>query len=142
MSDQTSHQPDQPQRELPRIRYASCGELRLYPVDERDLDALARASAASLELNLAIFFLSVSVSLMTTLLTTSIASDRLFTLFVVIVVATFIAGVVLLLLWVRGMRGRRSSKDLLSEIKARMRPKGGIQEPLSGATEPPLGAPR
>jgi|GEM_PF-6250720 len=136
MSDQTPRQLDQRQRETPRIRYASYGELRIYQVDERDLDDLARGSPASLELNLAIAFLSVFVTLTPTLLATTISSDRLFTLFVVIVVGTLIAGVVLALRWARS---RRSSKNLLSKIKARMPPEAGIQEPLSGGTESPGG---
>jgi hypothetical protein len=134
MPKETPRQLDQPQRERPRIRFATCGELRLYSLDERELDDLARGSAAPLELNLAISFLSVFVSMGTMLLTTSITSDRLFTLFVVIVVVTFIAGVVLLLLWARG---RRSSKDLLSKIKARMPPEPGVQQPLTDGTETP-----
>ena len=136
MSDQTPRQLDQPQGETPPIRYASYGELRIYKVDERDLDALASGSPASLELNLAIAFLSVSVSLITALVTTSIESRRLFDGFFIIVVGTAAAGVVLVS---RCVRSHRSSRKLLNQIKARMPPKDGIQEPLSGGTESPGG---
>lgn len=138
MSDEPNRQRAQPQHEPPAIRYASYGELRIYLVDERDLDALAKGSPTSLELNLAIAFLSVSVSLTTALLTTSIESLRLFDGFVIIVGLTFIAGFVLAC---RCARSHRSSKKLLNKIKARMPPKDGIQEPLSGGTESPGGLP-
>ena len=138
MTDENGQELDHAQREVPPIRYASCGELRIYPVDERELDDLARGSAAPLELNLAIAFLSVSATLSATLLTTPL-SDRLFYCFFIIVVATLIAGVVLVF---RCVRGHRSSKKLLNEIKARMSPKAGIQEPLTGGTESPGASPR
>ena len=137
MSDQTPQQEGQPQGETPPIRYAAYGELRIYPVDERDLDALARGSPTSLELNLAVAFLSVFATLTATLLTTP-PSGRWFYCFFIIVVATFIAGVVLVF---RCVRGHRSSKKLLNEIKARMPPKAGIQEPLSVGTESPAERP-
>ncbi|HUU44526.1 MAG TPA: hypothetical protein VM118_02235 [Acidobacteriota bacterium] len=106
----------------------------MYPLDERDLDDLARGSPAPLKLNLAIAFLTVFVSATTTLLTVTIASVRIFTIFVVIAVCTFLAGVILVSLWAQS---RRSSKNLLSEIKGRMPPQAGIQEPLSGGTASP-----
>lgn len=127
MLDDTTRQVDQAQRQPPRIRYATCSELRIYQVDERELDDLARGSPTSLELNLAISFLSISLSLLATLLTTTIPSNRIFTVFLVIVVGTFIAGVILAL---RCARSHKSSKNLLNEIKARMPPEAGIQEPL------------
>ena len=138
MTNETGQQLNHPQYEPPPIRYASYGELRIYPVDERDLETLATGSPTSLELNLAIAFLSVFITLTTALLTTSVQSDRLYYGFFIIVVATFVSGVVLAF---RCVRSHRSSKKLLNEIKARMPPKVGIQEPLSGGTGSLTGPP-
>jgi len=92
---------------------------------------LARGSTAELQFNLAIFFLPIALSFLVTLVTTPIPSIYQFIVFAIIVVGTFIAGLVLLLQW---WHSRRSSKNLLNEIKARMPPEAGIQESLPDGT--------
>jgi len=129
MFEDATRQPEPTPQPPPRIRYAACGELRIYQVDERELDELAKGSPTSLELNLAIALLTTFLSFLVTLLTTTLPSDRIFTIFVIIDVATFLAGFILAL---RCVRGYKSCKNLLNEIKDRMPPEGGIQETSRG----------
>jgi hypothetical protein len=105
------------------VRWAAYGKLTLYPVDESELELLAQGSPDSLYLNFAIFLLSIAISFLTTLLTV-VVSDRFFTVFVVITVLGFIAGLFLLILW---FRKRRSVSDVIDKIKKRLPPEG-IQE--------------
>ncbi len=71
---------------MPEIRRGRVAQLTIYEVSEIELETLAQGSANSIYLNFAIFLLSVSVSLIIALLTATIASNRVFTVFVVIAV--------------------------------------------------------
>lgn len=84
-----------------RIHRGRCDSLKIYEVTEGELATIERGSPNSLFLNFAIFFLSVAVAFLITLLTVSITSDRLYTIFVVVCVLGFMVGVFLLFLWYR-----------------------------------------
>ncbi len=112
----------------PVIRVAPLGELKAYTVYEHELDALARGSSASLFLNFALSLLSVCLTLVVTLLTTTISSDRLFLVFVTSATVTAIAGALLMVLWWKEHQG---SKTLIMEIKSRMPPLPTIQVAVS-----------
>jgi len=101
------------------MRFATFSEINVYWVYEHELDALANGSSASLFLNFALFLLPISATLLVTLLTTTISSDRLFLGFLSVAIITTLAGILLLLLW---WRGHKSSGDLLRAIKDRMPP--------------------
>lgn len=109
----------------PSVRYAPLSELNVYAVYEYQLDALARGSSNSILLNFAVFLLPIAITLLVTLLTTTIPSDRLFLGFLSVAVITAIAGIVLLLLW---WRNHREAEDLLRAIKARMPPPTSFQQ--------------
>jgi hypothetical protein len=109
----------------PVVRVAPLAELRAFTVSEHELDALARGPAGSLFLNFALFLLPISVTIVVTLLTTTIASDRLFQGFFSVAVITAIAGIILLCLW---WREHRSSRSLVADIKSRMPLPPAIQE--------------
>jgi hypothetical protein len=115
----------------PPMRFATFSEINVYWVYEHELDALANGSSASLFLNFALFLLPISATLIVTLLTTTISSDRLFLGFLSVALITVLAGILLLLLWWRGHKG---SGDLLRAIKDRMPPPA---QPTS--TEPESG---
>jgi type IV secretory pathway VirB6-like protein len=109
---------------IPEIRRGCFDVLRIYEVSESELEVLTQGSPNSIHLNFAIFLLSVSISFIIALLTTTIASNRVFIVFVVITVVGAIGGVFLLFLW---FKTRKSVSDLVQTIKKRLPPEG-IQE--------------
>jgi Na+/melibiose symporter-like transporter len=92
-----------------RIKRGKVDSLSLYEITDYELDVLEKGSPGSIYLNFGIFLLSTSLSLLVALLTTEIKSDRVFTVFTVIVVLGVIGGSVLLFLWY-------SSKETVSVI--------------------------
>lgn len=110
----------------PVVRIAPLGEIRAWIVYEHELDALASGSPGAILLNFALALLPIALTLFTTLLTVPIEQDRVFYTFVCLTAITFIAGVICLVLWIRD---RHSAKVLMNEIKNRMPPPEGIQEP-------------
>jgi hypothetical protein len=112
------------------IRRGSYKELTLYDVEESELELLAQGSPDSLYLNFSIFLLSAAVSFLTSLLTT-VVSDRVFTVFVVITALGFIIGVLLLIIWVKK---RRSISALVQKIRDRL-PSEGVQSVSADGSE-------
>src|SRR5207302_1073926 len=110
----------------PVIRVAPLGELKIYPITESELDELERGSPASIHLNFSLFFWGISASLLATLLTTTIASNRAFIVFVVFFCGSLLAAIVFTVLW---FVQHRSSGSLARRIRGRMPPPPGVQEP-------------
>jgi hypothetical protein len=115
-------------RFLPEIRRGHYGVLNLYEVSESELIALAQGSPCSIYLNFSIFLLSVSFSFFIALITTTITSNRAFTVFVVITVISAIGGIIFLILWIRT---RKSISNLIQSIKRRLPPEGTQVEKTS-----------
>jgi hypothetical protein len=113
---------------LHRVRLDS---LRIFEISEAELDALERGSPESLFLNLALAVLSIAISFSVALATTKVDSIRTFTVFVVVVVVGYLAGITFGVLW---LMSRRSLKSTAAKIRARI-PSEGIQEPTK-STEP------
>ena len=101
----------------PRIRRGKVDSLSLYEITESELETLEKGSPSSLFFNLSIALISISCSFLVALLSTEIASDRTFTVFVVIVAVGLIAGGVLGVLW---WRTRKDVSEIISRIKERM----------------------
>ena len=85
----------------PSVRVAPLGELKVYMVQEHELESLASGSPASLFLNFALSLLSSAIAFFITLLSTEIKSSRTFDVFVIVCVVFSISGLVLLELWRR-----------------------------------------
>jgi hypothetical protein len=111
----------------PVIREAPSGELNVYRVYEHQLDLLAQGSPASLLLNFALFFLGVSATAAGTLWSAPPDKDRVYYTFLIILLVTFIAGVVLLALW---WFMHTSTRSLIANIKSQMPPNPAIQEDM------------
>ncbi len=109
----------------PVIRYAPLGQPNVYQVYEHELDALAQGGQGSLFLNFALFLLGVAVTVIATLWSTTIPSDRVYTTFVLVALVTGIAGVVLFALW---WKTHQSSTNLITLIKIRMPPAEPIEQ--------------
>ena len=112
----------QPRTSLaPAIRRAPLQKLTIFDVTEAELEELERGTRVSLFLNLAIFVLSTAVSFSISLATAKIESDRTFTVFVVITVVGYLAGLTFTLLW---LFTRKSIKSVTQEIRKRLPPEG------------------
>lgn len=92
----------------PLIRYAPLGELKVYQVQEHELDRLAAGSPGALQLNFALFLIPIGITLLVTLATTKIESDRIFQAFVLIATLTIIIGAILLAFWWRSYQSTRN----------------------------------
>ena len=112
---------DDPAPLVPAIRRARLDKLSIFEVSESELETLERGSPDSLFLNLAIFVLSVAISFSTALGTTTITSDRVFNVFVIVTVIGYIAGVTFGLLW---WRSHKSVKSVAKKIRNRLPPEG------------------
>jgi hypothetical protein len=91
--------------------------ISVYEVTERELSILENGPPSSLYLNLAISLLSLAISFLIALLTTTIASDRTFTIFVVITTISFVSGIVLLVIW---YISHQSISETILRIKSRV----------------------
>jgi hypothetical protein len=112
-----ARQRGQPGELQPEVRRGRIDWLNIYEISEAELELLARGSADSLYLNFAIFLLSVSASFIVSLMTTTIESGRVFTVFVVLAVVGAVNGGVLLALWYMSYR---SVSGLVETIKRRL----------------------
>jgi hypothetical protein len=108
-------------RFLPAVRRARIERLDIYEISEIELQILERGSPESILLNFAIFLISIAASFIIALLTTEIQSSRIFVVFVIVTVAGFIIGAVLLALWAWY---RQSTRTIFEQIRRRMPPEG------------------
>lgn len=109
-----------------RIRRGAIESLTIHEVSDSELTLLERGSPESLFLTFGTLLLSTAVSFTVTLLTTSIASIHTFTIFVVITVIGYLAGMICLALW---WRNRKTVADIIKQIRARL-PAGDEVQPI------------
>jgi hypothetical protein len=115
----------------PAIHRGRIDSLRIYEISEAELDALERGSPESVYLNLGLTVLSVAISFSVALATTHIESNKTFTVFVVLVVVGYLAGLTFGILW---WISRRSLRSTAAKIRARL-PAEGIQEASKAISE-------
>jgi hypothetical protein len=108
----------------PAIHRVRLDKLTIFEITESELDALEQGSPESLFLNLAVGVISIAVSFSIALGTTQIQSLKTYSLFLIVTVVGYLAGVTFGLLW---WRSRRSLKSVAREIRRRRAPEG-IQE--------------
>ena len=106
---------------VPAIHRARLDKLSIFEVSESELETLERGSPDSLFLNLAIFVFSVAISFSIALSTTTITSDRVYNVFVIVTVIGYIAGITFGLLW---WRSYKSVKSVVKQIRNRLPPEG------------------
>ena len=100
----------------PIIRRGRVDSLSLYEITDHELGILEKGSPSSIYLSFAIFLLSVASSFLVTLWTSTITSDRVFIVLVIIIIVGYALGGLLLLLW---FRTRTSILDVARRVKAR-----------------------
>lgn len=108
-----------------RIVRGPVDSLSLYEITDYELELLEQGSPSSTYFNFAIFFISIGVSFLTTLLTVEIASIYIFSVFTILTVIGICAALVLFQLW-RSTKSR--TKDLCKKIRARV-PTAPVSEP-------------
>ncbi|MGU3422993.1 hypothetical protein [Methylobacterium sp. D54C] len=106
---------------LPAIRLARFGQLVIYEISDTELQLIERGAPESLFLTFGIFLISIGMTILVTLLSTPIASIRLFTTFVVISTIGLVIGSILLCLW---WWYRKSRSDIFKTIRERLPPEG------------------
>ena len=122
------YQGSQGLRSLPEVRRATITTLNIYEVSEDELEKLTQRAPDPICLNLAIFLLTVFVSFLSVLLSSPIASNRTFVVFVVITIIAAVVGLVLLCVWLKiWLKARSYTSLLVQEIRERL-PAEDIQE--------------
>ena len=109
----------------PPLRVAQLAELNAYVVYEHELDDLNKIDEGltqdppeAIYLNFALFLLPTSLSFLICLLTTTIRSNRVYELFVLVCLVTFVASLILFALWGRDHRSYQERRNAL--LKERM----------------------
>ena len=103
----------------PIIRYVPFGMMTVYHVTEQELDFIEYGTPDSVYFSFAIFLLSSGSSFLTTLLTASIQSPRLFDVFLGITLVGIVGGLLLLIVWARA---RRATTSVIKTIRRRKPP--------------------
>lgn len=109
----------------PVMRRAPLGELKVWEIQEHELDSLEKGSPASILLNFSLTLIPVSLSLFLTLITVDVPSVKTFTVYVCLTAIFFVIGVICLVLW---YQNHVSAKTLVKQIRNRMPRAEGIQE--------------
>lgn len=109
-----------------RIIRGSVDSVSLFEITDYELEILEKGSPSSTLFNFSIFFLSIGISFVITLMSTEIASQRVFLVFLVIATLGIGAGIVLLVLW---SKFNSSNTDVCKRIRARV--------PATDAEAPP-----
>ena len=121
----TRKNPD-PTQQLPLMQVAPLGKLDAYTAHEHELDLIAAGSEASLICNFAVALISIGVSLVLTLTTTEISSDRLFYGYLLACINCRLVGIIMFAYW---LKTRTSVGVTVAKIKARLVVATPVQEP-------------
>lgn len=101
------------------VRRGRVDSVDLYEVKENELELLEKGLPASLQLNFAIFLLSIAFSAILTLATATIKWPIMETVFVVVAVIGILLGVYLLISW---RRTRTSIAGTIATVRNRIPP--------------------
>lgn len=102
-----------------RVRRGRVDSVNLYEVKENELELLENGEQTSLQLNFAIFLLSLAFSGILTLCTATFSIPILQTTFLLVTIVGTLLGLYLLLIW---WKGRKSIKHTIKTIKDRIQP--------------------
>lgn len=102
-----------------RVRRGRVESVDLYEIKDNELDALERGTPADLQLNFAIFLLSVAFSAIASLATATFPNKTVETLFLITAVVGILLGVYLMISW---WRARSEVRDICKRIRQRIPP--------------------
>lgn len=100
-----------PRPDPPIVLYAPLGELKVYELSEAEFERLASGPSDQLHLNFALAMLPTALSILITLQTTTIASDRVYVAYLVAFWMLLVQGVISLVRWWRSNRSHRQLID-------------------------------
>lgn len=121
------------------VRRARVQSVDLYEVKDSELDILEKGTPADLQLNFAVFLLSIAASAVMALATATFKYHAVQTAFVVVATVGVLMGIYLLIAW---SRNRSSSRDVCIAIRLRMgetvskKIESSHEEPDSGTISP------
>lgn len=102
-----------------RVRRGRVDSVNLYEVKENELELLENGEPTGLQLNFAIFLLSLAFSGILTLCSATFALPILQIAFLLVTIVGTLLGLYLLLMW---WKGRKSIKTVIKTIKDRIEP--------------------
>ena|SRR5271157_2034938 len=101
-----------------RVRRGRVESVDLYEIKDSELDLFEKGSPSDLQLNFAIFLLSLAFSAVVALSTATFANHTVQTAYLVVAVVGVLLGAYLLIAW---RRNRTSAKHLCVSIRRRMK---------------------
>ncbi len=108
-------------KSLPVVKRISIRELVVYDVSANELESLAADPSDQMPLTFGIFLMTVGLSYLSVLLTISIESIRVFSIFVVIAIVGLAGGAFFICIGIRAWRkSRRIKSELVRTIKERL----------------------
>ena len=103
-----------------RVRRGRVASVDLYEVKDNELDLLEKGSPASIQLNFAIFLISIAFTSIATLCTATFPPSNIArTIFIVIAIIGILLGVYLLIIW---WNTKKSISAIVNDIRSRMEP--------------------
>jgi hypothetical protein len=103
----------------PLVRRGRVESVDLYEIKDSELDLLERGTPAALQLNFAIFLLSIAFSSIVSLLTTTFTNKAIQTCFIVVSVIGVLLGLYLMIAW---YGTKKEVGDLCDKIRGRIPP--------------------
>ena len=117
-----------------RVRRGRVESVDLYEIKDTELDALEKGTPADLQLNFAIFLLSLAFSAIASLETATFANKSIETMFIIVAVVGILLGAYLMIAW---WRARSEVKELCKKIRQRIPPDvQALEEEDEGEEEP------
>ncbi len=101
-----------------RVRRGRVESVDLYEIKDSELEVFQRGSPADLQLNFAIFLLSLAFSAIASLATATFKTDNIHTTFIVVAVVGVLLGIYLLISW---WRNRTALQTLCGRVRERIK---------------------
>ena len=99
------------------VRRARVVSIDIYEIKDSELEMLEKGEPAAVQLNFAIFLLSLAFSSLATLSTAAFESEIIQDIFVFVLVIGVLGGIYLLIQW---RRSRTSVRDVVKSVRERM----------------------
>jgi hypothetical protein len=122
---------EQTQELAPAIRRGRIDSITIYEITDNELNILEYGSPDSIFLNFSIALISISFSFLISLLTTTIDSIYIYNIFVDATIICGIGGLTSTVMW---HKKRKSTPNLISQIRNRVPPEG-TQEPIPSISD-------